>query len=66
MQSNLDILQGVSLQNQRENEQLIASAERSQKDAGKLKVLTQISTMYLPATFVAVFWKNRVYNMSKY
>ena len=54
MQTNLDNMQAVSLQSQRENERLVALSERGQRDAGILKRLTQIATMYLPATLIAV------------
>jgi hypothetical protein len=54
MQVNLDILQTISIETKRENERLLDLAQKGQDNARVLKALTQVATMYLPASLVAV------------
>jgi hypothetical protein len=54
MQATLSVLQTISTQSQQENERLLDLAQKAQDTAKQLKLLTQVATMYLPASLIAV------------
>ncbi|KAI9739968.1 MAG: hypothetical protein M1818_005024 [Claussenomyces sp. TS43310] len=58
MQLNLATLQHIAVQTQRENETLSRIAKQNRKDSMKLKALTLIATVYLPATLLATIFSS--------
>lgn len=54
MQTNVELLKGISYENKTANEMIARLAEQSSKDSRTLKALTVIATMYLPASLLAV------------
>jgi hypothetical protein len=54
MHENLNIMRHIASDSEQRNETLATLALQSQRDSKHLKALTQVATMYLPATLIAV------------
>jgi hypothetical protein len=54
MQGSLHALENLSFQAQVENKRLLGLADQGHKDSKIIKTLTQVATMYLPASLIAV------------
>jgi hypothetical protein len=51
---NLAIVRQIAFQSDQRSETLATLAVQCQRDSKRLKALTQVATMYLPATLIAV------------
>lgn len=58
IRSNLEILRSIAASNQKETAALTELAQQDQRDSKKIKDLSFIVVLYVPATLVAVCAKN--------